>query len=369
MTGDVVVTGVGIVAPGTAPPTGRSGGPSAGASSGPSGSAPGGRESWFDVAAELGPRGYKYLPPASQYLLAAARRAVAAAGGLEHAAPHRRAAAVGTNGALRAYFDDVDAKVTGGHSDDLSPAGAPYFAVNVLSGRLASEHLLKAFSLTLTSPRVAGFEAVETGARALALGRADVLVAAAMEHGLPHHAPGLPMEQGAVAIVLEPRARAEERGATVLGTCFARAGFAPPGLAATSEGRRRLAEQVERAVAELGAADAEVYQVLDGSPVSRALEAAAGAAGLTVRPAVMAGGGCLAPSLLLARSFVPAERPRLVITATAEGNFALAGARPAPAHRESPAPAHNESRAPGGRSPSGAGSSYRPPQPTRSQPC
>src|SRR5690606_33360314 len=99
-------------------------------------------DDWFDVAAELGPRGYKYLPPASQYLLAAARKAVAGRGGLKDVPPHRRGAAVGTNSALRAYFDDADRKVTAGHSDDLSPAGAPYFAVKVLSGRLASEHRL-----------------------------------------------------------------------------------------------------------------------------------------------------------------------------------------------------------------------------------
>ncbi|MEV4015097.1 beta-ketoacyl synthase N-terminal-like domain-containing protein [Nonomuraea angiospora] len=308
MNGEVVVTGVGVVVPE------RGEGIHA---TGP----------WFDVVEELGPRGYKYLPPASQYLLAAARRAVAGGGGLGHVPAHRRAAAVGTNGALRSYFDDADRAVTAGHSDDLSPAGAPYFAVNVLSGRLASEHQLKAFSLTLTSPRVAGFEAAETGARALALGRADVLLVAAMEHGLPHHAPGLEPEQGAVALVMEPRHLAEERGAPVLGTCFTRAGFAPPALASTPEGRRRLAGQVETAAARLGT-DPIVCPVLDDSPVSRALAAAVRNAGLTTRPALAAGGGCLTPLLRLARLFGTAGQPHLVITATAEGNFAFGGMRP-----------------------------------------
>ncbi|MFI7538940.1 beta-ketoacyl synthase N-terminal-like domain-containing protein [Streptosporangium sp. NPDC049376] len=302
--GDIVVTGVGTVVPERHGP-------------------------WFDVTTELGPRGYKYLPPASQYLLAAARRAVTGGGGLEHVPAHRRGAAVGTNGALRAYFDDVDRVVTTGHSDDLSPAGAPYFAINVLSGRLASDHQIKAFSLTLTSPRVAGFEAVEIGLRALAAGRADVLIAAAMEHGLPHHAPGLAAEQGAVAMTMEPRALAEERGAPILGSCFARTAFAPPALMTTSAGRRQLAAQIETAVSRLGTGDVVVRPVLDDSAVSRALAGVLAATGLTVRPALTADGGCLAPLLLLARLFGAAERrPSLVITATAEGNFAFGGMRP-----------------------------------------
>ncbi|NED00989.1 hypothetical protein G3I55_04845, partial [Streptomyces sp. SID6648] len=51
-------------------------------------------EPWFDYRARLGPRGYKYLPDACQYLLAAAKDALTRSGA-ESAGP---AGSAGTSG-------------------------------------------------------------------------------------------------------------------------------------------------------------------------------------------------------------------------------------------------------------------------------
>ncbi|WP_282961702.1 beta-ketoacyl synthase N-terminal-like domain-containing protein, partial [Streptomyces sparsogenes] len=127
------------------------------------------RAEGFDFRTALGPRGYKYLPPASQFFLAAAKRALADAGprSLEAVDPERRAAAVGTNSAAASLHDAMDRTVIETGAAELSPATAPYFSINLFGSRLATEHHLKGFNLTFTSPRVAGLEALQNGGRAL----------------------------------------------------------------------------------------------------------------------------------------------------------------------------------------------------------
>ncbi|NUS86148.1 MAG: 3-oxoacyl-ACP synthase, partial [Streptomyces sp.] len=178
MTADLIVTGVGTVRP-----------------------------EGFDFKTALGPRGYKYLPTASQYFLAAAKRALADAGPgtLEATRAERRGAAVGTNSAAASLHDAMDRTVMETGAADLSPATAPYFSINLFGSRLATEHELKGFNLTFASPRVAGLEALETGRRALAAGRARWLLAGATEQVLAEGEPGAETsEAGAVALVLEP---------------------------------------------------------------------------------------------------------------------------------------------------------------------
>ncbi|MBH5335060.1 3-oxoacyl-ACP synthase [Streptomyces pactum] len=279
----------------------------------------------FDHRTALGRRGYKYLPLAAQYFLAAARRAQDGPGEAAREAtdPRRRAATVGTNSAAVALHAAMDRTVLEAGADDLSPLTAPYFSINTYITKLAVEQSLKGFNITCTSPRTAGVEALETGVRSLAAGRADWLLAGATEAGLPPGAPGAAhSEAGAVALVLERAEAVAARGGTALGRLAARTFFLPPRTAAGPDGARRAADRIAEALAALGHpedGDAPVTAVLDDSPVGRAVAAALGD---RARP-VPAGAGCLAPLRQLAGQLTAGPGPRAVVTAAAEGNVGV----------------------------------------------
>lgn len=279
----------------------------------------------FDFRTALGRRGYKYLPGAAQYVLAAAKRALADAGedALTAAGPERRAAAVGTNSAAVSLHHAMDRTVVGAGAGELSPATAPYFSINLFGSRLATEHDLKGFNLTLTSPRVAGLEALQTGARAIAAGRASRLLAGATEEALPEGEPGADTsEAGAVALLLEPAAAVAERGGRAYGRVGVRTFFLPPGLAASADGAGEAAQALRDALAALGhrpGTPLTVTAVLDGSPVGEAVAAA-----LKEAERIPAGAGCLAPMAHIAAALRnPPDHAHAVVTAAAEGNTAV----------------------------------------------
>lgn len=289
MSSDLVVSGVGVIDPGHG----------------------------FDYRTELGPRGYKYLPPAAQYLLAAVKRAVAASGdGLTPVPPEARAAAVGTNCAASALHAEMDRTIIDAGADALSPATAPYFSINLFGSRLATEHGLKGFNLTLTTPRAAGLEAVQAGCRSAARGRAHWLVAGATEERVDPKEPGADRaEAGAVALVLEPAAALAARGGRALGRCAVRTAFLPP----TGPLEER-ADALVRPV-RAWAGQVPVRAVVDSSPVGTALLGAlAGFPEITVVPA---GAGCLRPLAEAAQALAEGQAT-LVATAAAEGNVAFA---------------------------------------------
>lgn len=155
---------------------------------------------WFDTAARLGPRGFRYVPPACRYLLAAARQAVAGVNELPSA---RTGLVVGTNYANSRLHADLDELILAGDPTGIGPATAPYVAVNLLAGRVALDHRLRAFSLTLTSPLTAGLEALAVGARAVATARCDLSLAGAAEATPAHRldAAGY-ADEGAAILVL-----------------------------------------------------------------------------------------------------------------------------------------------------------------------
>ncbi|WP_055555222.1 beta-ketoacyl synthase N-terminal-like domain-containing protein [Streptomyces sp. NBRC 110028] len=284
----------------------------------------------FDFRAELGRRGYKYLPSASQYVLAAAKRALADAGedALTAAGPERRGAAVGTNSAATSLHHAMNRTVVGaGGAGALSPATAPYFSINLFGSRLATEHDLKGFNLTVTSPRVAGLEALQTGARAVAAGRASRLLAGATEEALPEGEPGADTsEAGAVALLLEPAAAVAERGGRAYGRVGVVTFFLPPALAVPAGGAGAAAEALRDALAALGhrpGTPPTVTAVLDGSPVGEAVGEAVVAA-FPGAERVPAGAGCLAPLAHVAAALRhPTDHAHAVVTAAAEGNTAV----------------------------------------------
>ncbi|WP_413809266.1 beta-ketoacyl synthase N-terminal-like domain-containing protein [Streptomyces sp. OE57] len=290
----------------------------------------------FDFRTALGRHGYKYLPAASQYFLAAAKRALAQAGpdALAAVGPEERGAAVGTNSAAVALHHTMDRTVTATGAGDLSPVTAPYFSINLFGSRLATEHDLKGFNLTFTSPRVAGLEALQTGQRALATGRARRLLAGATEEALPAVEPGADTsEAGAVALVLEPEPAARGRGAAALGRVGVRSFFLPPKAAASAEGAERAAALLRDALDALGHRPDQpltVTAVLDGSPVGEAMaaaldEKALGGRALAGKPErVPAGAGTLEPVARVAAALgAPEGHPHAVVTAAAEGNAAV----------------------------------------------
>jgi 3-oxoacyl-[acyl-carrier-protein] synthase II len=282
--------------------------------------------SWFDVRTELGRRGYKYLPTACQYLLVAGRRALDDAGDcLDGTVDEQRGVAVGTNAGVAALHDELDRTIIAEHANELSPLTAPYGAVNVLTSRLSLEHEFKGVSVTLTSPLVAGVEAMQIGAAALAAGRSTVLLAGAMEQRMPGPAER-GSEDGAVVLVLESSERAEARGARHYGRFATRTLLLPPRRLGTEAERHRAAALVESAVDGLGGRGVAVYTVLDDSPVSEIVASAVRAVpGVgPVRHAGAPGTGSLAPVLRLVDLLRAGDGDSLLVTAAGSGTVAMA---------------------------------------------
>ena len=102
--------------------------------------------SWFDPTEHLGPRGWRYLTPATRYVLAAAGLAMKDAGFDPAALPDNQVGvAIGTNFAAAPVvgrFDDVVAEET---AAGISPAEAPAFSVNIPASQISMRHALRAF--------------------------------------------------------------------------------------------------------------------------------------------------------------------------------------------------------------------------------
>ena len=285
--------------------------------------------SWFDVRTALGRRGYKYLPAACQYLLVAGRRALDDAGDcLSGTVDEQRGVAIGTNAGVTALHDEQDRTIITEHANELSPLTSPYGAVNVLTSRLSLEHGFKGVSVTLTSPLVAGVEAVQIGASALAAGRSTVLLAGAMEQRLPEPGDNI-SEDGAVVLVLEAPERAEARGARQYGRCATRTLLLPPRRLGTVAERRRAAALIESAAESLGARGLPVYTVLDDSPVSEIVASAVRTmSGIgPVHDAGAPGNGSLVPVLRLVDLLRDGDGDSLLVTAAGGGTVAMARVR------------------------------------------
>ncbi|MFG1796129.1 beta-ketoacyl synthase N-terminal-like domain-containing protein [Nocardia sp. NPDC049149] len=313
-TATLAVTACGIVAPGVA-------GPAAALRPAPEPGA-----DWFDPATALPGRGYKKVPEAGQYLLAAARAALAADAGAAVTAtdPDRVGIVVGTNNAGAETLEAMDRTIIDGAAEELSPARTPYMAMSLFVSRLSMEHRVNGLSLTVNSPATAGIDAIGVAARALAVGRAAVLLVGAVEAPPPRHRFAGSADCGAALLICESADVAAARGARVHGYCSARSAFLDPSAPDAAPVLEQLLGEA------LSGPDAvTVDAVLDDSPVGVAvaqwLSAHVGADLLTLTHTV-ADAGCLTPiRLLVGRLAAPtAPRRRLVLTAAVHGNLALA---------------------------------------------
>ena len=316
----VIVTGIGVVAPE--------------ASSPPEAATASGRrlpfdDDWFDPRTSLPGRGYKYVPSAGQYLLAGARTALADAGGeLEACDEGRRGAVVGTNSGVSALHDAFDRVVLRSDAGDLSPATAPFFSVNLLGSQLSTHYRIKGFNVTVTSPRVAGLEALEIAGRSLVTGRAETQLAAATEAPLAESDPGFPTsEAGAVVFVLGPPNAAP---ASSYGWCSVRTFFLPLRLLESGRGRDEGAARVEdllRRVCGERRDVARVRAVVDESAVSDAVYDGVrrwwGGEPIERRGGDVGRAGCLEPMLHLANLLSTTGDDSVLVAASTQGNVAV----------------------------------------------
>jgi len=137
---------------------------------------------WFDPVPHLGARGWKYLSPATRYLLAAGVLAIADAALDPAALPaESMGVVVGTNLAANPVVERLDRTVIAEGAAMLSPAEAPNFSVNIPAGHVSMRHGMRAFNVSLTNPVVAGVESVLMLAASIRRGRAAVGIAGATE--------------------------------------------------------------------------------------------------------------------------------------------------------------------------------------------
>jgi 3-oxoacyl-[acyl-carrier-protein] synthase II len=289
------------------------------------------RDDWFDTEALLPGRGYRKLPPGCRYLLAAARSAVDDTGAWFAGLPaHDRAAVIGGNNAGAALQDDFDRTVIASGAADLSPARVPYMALSMFGGRLAPEHGLQAFVLATNSPAVAGLEAVQAAARALAAGRATAVLAGAVEdRPAPAQGGGPAHDLGAAVLVCVPDG-APVAGERSYGHCSVRGAFvgAAGGVPETSE----VLDPLWKELLADGPPVARIDAVLDDSPAGAAvaewLTARAGDRAVTTltRPP---GSGSLAPLRRVVGRLAAGTPGRAVVLAvSAHGHVSIADVLP-----------------------------------------
>ncbi|SEQ85670.1 beta-ketoacyl synthase N-terminal-like domain-containing protein [Streptomyces radiopugnans] len=163
-----------------------------------------GAAAWFDPAAHLGRRGWKYLSPATRYLLAAGNQAL----GRRHDEPpltgapaERFGVVTGTQYAIAGVHRRMDDTLATTGVQGISPAEVPAFSMNTPGSQLAISTGARAFSVTLTNPVTAGLEAVQFAVTALRTGRADRVVAAAADQ-VPAGDDGRDRYDAAAAVVL-----------------------------------------------------------------------------------------------------------------------------------------------------------------------
>ncbi|WP_457030402.1 beta-ketoacyl synthase N-terminal-like domain-containing protein [Kitasatospora sp. P5_F3] len=170
----------------------------------------------FDPAEHLGRRGWRHLPRAAQAALVAARLVLADAGRDGSAQDAgRTGVAIGTNFAVAEVADRIDFALLAGGVREISPLDCPNFSVNLPASQVSIAHGLAAFNVTLLNLFTAGAEALWFAADALRHGRADAVVAGAIE-GPTGSAPE-PVAAGACLLHLERPADAAARGARVHG--------------------------------------------------------------------------------------------------------------------------------------------------------
>ena len=276
-----------------------------------------GAPDWFDVNTLLGKRGHKYLSEGTKYWLAAC--GAVGAGAAQD--PDRHGIVVGTNFGAHRTLSELFHVAKESGSSALSPMSSPNFSINLIASHAAIKSGARRFNLTLTTPQVAGLDALAEAARQLLRGRCDGVLAGAAEEGVRSGAPMPQRLQGAMAASL------------------VRAGNAGQGLAslsgfveAHSHRQANWLDQAAQRAALVGArlqgaawlASARVHRVADSGALRAPLERVAAALGSATSAQVWhqlpASHGCLEPLRVLHAAMLEST-PSLFMYANQRGAF------------------------------------------------
>ena len=199
----------------------------------------------FDVKAQLGKKGTRYLTPSTQHLAAAS----AIATGTTPAEPEnpmslkpeRSGVVVGTNYADHEVRKEVDETLLTKGYPAISPMSAANTSVNIPASYLGIRQRLQAFNITITTPETAGLEALLTARTQLVNQQADKVVVGATDPVVSSDPHARDNHLDAVALVLErPREAAAAEGPEILGGFSL---FIPPRFLETTTGARRAVER------------------------------------------------------------------------------------------------------------------------------
>jgi hypothetical protein len=174
---------------------------------------------WFDAKQMLPGIKHRYLNDTVRYSLAAALRCRQSAG--DEIAADRLGVFLGTAVADFAVRDQFDHAVIADGADALNTVSAPNISANIAAAHVAIACDARAFSTTLTSPFLAGFETLYLGVQALHLGRCEQVLAITAEELLPASA-DCDVLPGALAVQLAADGGSEVPGRRLLPLCWAR---------------------------------------------------------------------------------------------------------------------------------------------------
>lgn len=143
-------------------------------------------DDWFDPTSVFGPRGFRHMTKAAQYVLASAASCVDHMS-LENdeLAVADGAVVIGTNFAIYEPVLQLDRTVRNEGAHLIRPTVTPNFSVNIPASVVSIKHGFRALNVTLTTPVTAGLDAVMQGAKYIVNGRANFAIVGAAEDSTP----------------------------------------------------------------------------------------------------------------------------------------------------------------------------------------
>ena len=258
----------------------------------------------FDPATWFGPKEARRVDRFAQFAVAAAAMAIEQAGGHDSldADPHRAGVIMGTGvGGLETLEEQVLLNRDKG-ARRVSPFLVPMMMPNAAAAAVSMRYGLRGPCETVTTACAAGTHAISNGARLVASGRCDLVLAGGSEAAMTPTAvagfgnmtalsptgvsrpfdaerDGFVISEGAGVLVLEDMERARARGATVLGEVLGAASTADAHhLTAPAPGGSGAAACMEMALADAGLAPADIRQINahgTSTPLNDAAEAEA----------------------------------------------------------------------------------------------
>lgn len=175
---------------------------------------------WFDAPRLMAGIKHRYLNDAARYSVAVSRTCLshAATGAWAQASEERRGVILGTAVADYTIRHALDPQVMADGHGAINAVSAPNISANIAAAQVAITCRARAFSTTLTSPFLCGFECLYFAVQSLQLGRADAVLAMAAEESLPSDET-LPVMPGSVALHLQA-GPTDHGGQTIAACCW-----------------------------------------------------------------------------------------------------------------------------------------------------